>query len=79
METIFNKNAPTPTEIQKKLANFFNVSIDFLCGSEVVKPDEEAIKIALFGEDFVVTDSIWKEVKNYISFIKEQFQIFKKI
>ena len=53
-----------------KFADYFDVSVDFLCGSAHDKLDEEEVKRFLFGEDFIVSDDIWKEVKNYISFIK---------
>ena len=53
-----------------KIADYFDVSVDFLCGSVGGKIDEEEVKRFLFGEDFIVSDDIWKEVKNYISFIK---------
>lgn len=55
-----------------KIADYFEVSVDFLCGVAKEKPSEEEIKKILFGEDFKVTDEIWKELKNYISFIKER-------
>lgn len=53
-----------------KIADYFGVSVDFLCGTENNELNEETLKKALFGEDFNVTDSIWQEVKNYIEFIK---------
>lgn len=59
-------------DILCKVADYFDVSVDFLCGTENSKPDDESIKKALFGDDFIVTDNIWAEVKNYIAFIKER-------
>ena len=63
------RTAPSFGVIQK-LADYFGVSEDFLCGTENNELNEETLKKALFGEDFNVTDSIWQEVKNYIEFIK---------
>ena len=55
-----------------KIADYFNVSVDFLCGTSKELSDEESLKKAIFGEDFNVTDEIWSELKNYVSFIKER-------
>lgn len=55
-----------------KIADYFNVTVDFLCGTNNQKPDEEAIKKALFGEDFTVTDALWNELKNYVEFLKNR-------
>ena len=55
-----------------KIADYFNVSVDFLCGTSKDESIEESLKKALFGEDFDVTDEIWSELKNYVSFIKER-------
>lgn len=58
-----------------KIADYFDVSVDFLCGVEAVNPNEEALKKILFGEDFNVTDEIWEEIKKYAEFLKKKGNI----
>ena len=62
------------TDTLCKIADYFDVSVGFLCGGENIKLDEQAIKTALFGNDIVVTDEMWLQVKNYVGYIK---QIYK--
>ena len=57
-----------------KIADYFDVSGGYLCGGEQSKLDEEALKTALFGNDVVVTDQMWNEVKNYAGYIKEVYK-----
>jgi transcriptional regulator with XRE-family HTH domain len=57
-----------------KIADYFDVSVGYLCGGEHSKLDEEALKTALFGNDVVVTDQMWNEVKNYAGYIKEVYK-----
>ncbi|MBO4467882.1 MAG: helix-turn-helix transcriptional regulator [Clostridia bacterium] len=52
------------------IADYFGISVDYLYGKEV--NDENALKVALFGGDTVVTDEMWAEVKRYADFIKER-------
>ena len=59
----------------KKIADYFGVSVDYLmtgCEAQPQKPkvSEEDIKVALFGDDEEVTDEEWKQVKNFVAFIK---------
>ena len=62
------------------LAEYFGVSTDYLLGNEQKeKPatdgqaiNEEALKLALFGGNTDVTDTMWEEAKNYIQYIKER-------
>lgn len=63
----------------QKLANYFNVSADYLLGNEEKdppeksdRPSEDDIKIALFGGDSEVTDEMWEEAKQFAKFIKER-------
>lgn len=51
------------------IADYFDISVDYLYGKE---SDENALKVALFGGDTVVTDEMWTEVKRYAEFIKER-------
>lgn len=53
-----------------KIADYFGVSVDYLCGVEIKNPNEEALKKLLFGEDFEVTDRIWEDLKKYAEFLK---------
>lgn len=54
-----------------KIANYFNVSVDFIYGNEPTDA-EELLKVALFGGETEVTDEMWREVKRYASYIKER-------
>lgn len=55
-----------------KIADFFEVSVGYLCGSPMTVANEEALKTLLFGEGVVVSDEMWNEVKEYAKFIKEK-------
>ncbi len=60
-----------------KIAEYFNVSVDYLLGREETKTapeptDEEKLKVALFGGDDEVTDDMWDEVKNFVEFVKQK-------
>ncbi len=52
------------------IADYFNISVDYLYGKS--QNEENALKVALFGGDTVVTDEMWAEVKRYADFIKER-------
>lgn len=59
------------------LANYLNVSVDYLLGKtdkkekhQEKKTTDEDIKVALFGGDEEVTDEMWEEVKNFVAFVK---------
>ncbi len=55
------------------IADYFGVSVDYLYGkTDCSQSDEAALKVALFGGDSVVTDSMWAEVKRYAEYIKER-------
>ena len=61
------------------IANFFNVSVDYLigageresAGSRESVTDEE-IKFALFGGDGEITDEMYEEVKRFAAYVKER-------
>ena len=70
-------------EVMQKLADFFDVSVDYLIGRDnTPKPRKEAeqkkeisdedIKFALFGGD--VTDEAYEDVKRFAQFIKEKYE-----
>ena len=54
------------------IADYFGVSVDYLYGKVAKKTDNNALKVALFGGDTVVTDEMWEEVKRYADYIKER-------
>lgn len=55
-----------------KIAEYFNVSVDFLYGGEVSVPDIEGLKIALFGGNDNISDEMLDEVKRYAKYIMER-------
>ena len=57
-------------ETALQLANYFNVTTDYLLGNEEATPKEDDIKVALFGGAGDVTDEMWKEVLDAVEFIK---------
>lgn len=57
-----------------KIADYFNVSVGYICGAPLPAADEETLKRALFGDNFVVTDEIWRELKNYADFLKQKYK-----
>lgn len=72
-------NLPSP-EILQQLADFFDVSIDYLLGRTDIKkisgekPEvtDEDIQFALFGGK--VTDEVYEDVKRFAEFIKEKYK-----
>ncbi len=57
-----------------RIADYFEVSLDFLCGIEAPQSRETELKALFFGSDFTVTDEIWQEIKNYAAFLKEKYK-----
>ena len=65
-----------------KMAELFGVTIDQLMGyapsdekkEAPSKPDEDDIKVALFGGDGEITDEMWNEVKQYAEYIKAKYK-----
>lgn len=70
------------TEIISRLADFFDVSVDYLLGrtdipdksviKETPKVSDSDIKVALFGGDGEVTDEMWDEVRNFVDYVKSK-------
>lgn len=54
------------------IADYFDVSVDFLYGKSTKAADEESVKVALFGGETDVTDEMWDEIKRYAQYIKER-------
>lgn len=71
-------------EMQEAIADYFNVSMDFLHGKSFAQGwhpnnnhagtgmNDEELKVALFGGDSEVTDDMWDEVKRFAEFVKEK-------
>ena len=57
-----------------KIADYFDVPIGYLCGFPMPVATEEALKTDLFGEGVIVTDEMWKEIKNYAKFIRYKYE-----
>lgn len=57
-----------------KIADYFDVTVDYLCGIEADKPSEESVKKVLFGDDFVVTNEVWEELKKYVDYLKTRYK-----
>ena len=56
-----------------KIADYFGVTVDYLCGAPTTALTEEALKEALFGKGTLVTDEMWNDVKAYAEFIKVKY------
>ncbi len=57
----------------KALADYFNVSIDYLMGSTAHNADElDGVEFALFGEIQTMTDAEKQDILDYIRFKKVQ-------
>lgn len=61
------------TDTLCKIADYFGVSVGYLCGAPMEAVNEEALKILLFGEGTAVTDEMWQEVKDYAQFVKQKY------
>lgn len=55
-----------------KIADYFGVTVDYLCGTDLPKTGEADAKRLLFGDDFIVTDKVWNELKQYAEFLKNR-------
>lgn len=78
--TKWKKGGTPKNPILQKIADYFNVSMDYLSGNSDIKapanqqePDEIA-KVALFGGDTEVTPEMWDEVKNFVDFVKNKYK-----
>ncbi len=55
-----------------KIANYFEISVEYLIKGEISKAGKEELKVALFGGGTNVTDAMWEEVIRYAQYIKER-------
>lgn len=60
--------------VLSKIANYFEVSVEYLLDGENSKISEKELKVALFGGSDDVTDEMWEEVKRYAKFIYDREQ-----
>lgn len=56
-----------------KIADYFDVSVGYLCGAPMPAANEEALKSLLFGEGVLVTDEMWQEILQYAEFLKQKY------
>lgn len=64
--------------VLQKIADYFNVSVDYLLGKTDQKEkspsiSDEDIKVALFGGDSEITPEMWEDVKKYVEFVKSKY------
>ncbi len=61
----------------QKLAEYFDVSVDFLLGKSDKRKSESVsesdVKVALFGGEGEVTPEMWDEVKRFAEFVKDKY------
>ncbi len=56
-----------------KIADYFDVSVEYLTGAPNTVSNEEKLKAILFGEGVEVTDEMWNELKICAVKIKEKY------
>ncbi len=56
----------------KKISEHFSCSVEYLLTGELVTPDNQSLKIGLFGGLEGVTDEMVNEVKKYAAYIMER-------
>ncbi len=56
----------------KKIAEYFSCSVEYLLSGTLITPDNQSLKIGLFGGLEGVTDEMVDEVKKYAAFIMER-------
>lgn len=56
-----------------KIADYFDVTVSYLCGAPMTVANEEKLKALLFGEGVVVTDDMWRDIKEYAEFLKGKY------
>ena len=71
-----NGNVPKQ-ETLKKIANYFNVSVDYLLGNEKQKnpatDSDEMLMFALYGGDNAdITPGMLEDVRNFAQYIREK-------
>ena len=76
-----NESVAPKTEQLLKIADFFDVSTDYLLGNTEIKKapgeasPEEMAKAALFGGSENVSEQAWQEVESFVEYIKQKYNI----
>lgn len=80
--TKWKKTKATPSgDTLSKVAEYFNVSMDFLLSHSTEKApatqgerqiSDQEIKVAMMGGGDEVTDAMWQEVKNFAAFVVQR-------
>ena len=68
-----NGTAKPSAENIKKLADYFNVSTDYLLGRTDEETSKDALKYALFNGADGITDDMYEEVLRFAEFVKEKY------
>lgn len=74
-----DRSTPNP-EMISKIAQYFNVSSDYLIGMSDTKsitaniPTDDDIKFALFGGEKGISDEAYEDVKRFAAFIKDKYK-----
>lgn len=74
-----DRATPNP-EMISKIAQYFNVSSDYLLGLSSNKEGlasqitDDDIKFALFGGEKGISDEAYEDVKRFVAFIKEKYK-----
>ena len=73
-------------ETASKIANYFDVSVDFLLGKTAERGlkrqtaiSDQEIKFALFGGDGEISDEALEEVRAFAQFVKQKYGGEKKL
>ena len=68
-----NHNVIPKQEILIKIADYFNVSVDYLLGNDVETNPDDLIKFALFGGDAEhISDEAFEDVKRFAQIVAEK-------
>ena len=74
-----DRSTPNP-EMISKIAQYFNVSSDYLIGMSDTKsitaniPTDDDIKFVLFGGEKGISDEAYEDVKRFAAFIKDKYK-----
>ena len=71
--TAWKQGATPRSATLHKLAQYFDVTVDYLLGKEESISDE-ALKYALFGGDGPITDEMLEEVRRFAQYVKTRNQ-----
>lgn len=73
--TAWKQGAAPRSATLNKIAEHFDVSVDFLLGkNEYLTITDEELKFALFGGDGPISDEMLREVRHFAEFLKSKNQ-----